>query len=80
MLPSSKKELIRFSANQILSVLNLNDPDDDDMKRMDLVRSEVSKSEVGEVVKTQGSFLLLEQELVEFAKNKDQRKAEDETR
>ena len=80
MLPSSKKELIRFSANQILSVLNLNDPDDDDMKRMDLIRSEVSKSEVGEVVKTQGSFLLLEQELVEFAKNKDQRKAEDETR
>ena len=50
------------------------------MKRMDLIRSEVSKSEVGEVVKTQGSFLLLEQELVEFAKNKDQRKAEDETR
>ena len=80
MLPSSKKELIRFSANQILSVLNLNDPDDDDMKRMDLIRSEVSKSEVGEVVKTQWSFLLLEQELVEFAKNKDQRKAEDETR
>ena len=80
MLPSSKKELIRFSANQIPSVLNLNDPDDDDMKRMDLIRSEVSKSEVGEVVKTQGSFLLLEQELVEFAKNKDQRKAEDETR
>ena len=40
---------------------------------MDLICTEVSKSEVGEVVKTPGSFLLLEQELVEFAKNTDPR-------
>ena len=73
LLPSSKKELIRFSANQIPFVLNLKEPDPDDWERLDLIRSEVSKSEVGEVVKTPGSFLLFEQELVEFAKNKDPR-------
>ena len=68
LLPSSKKELISYSANQIPFVVNLKEPNRDDWERLDLVRSKISESEVGEVVKTPGSFLVLEQELIEFAK------------
>ena len=69
LLPANDEELICFSANQIPFVLNLKDPDDDDMERLDLIRSKISESEVGEVVKTPGSFLVFEQELMEFAKH-----------
>ena len=68
LLPSNNEELICFSANQIPFVLNLKDPDGDDTERLDLIRSKVSESEAGEVVKTPGSFLVFEQELMEFAK------------
>ena len=68
LLPSSKKELIRFSASQIPFVVNLKEPNRDDWERLDLVRSKISESEVGEVVKTPGSFLVFEQELMELAK------------
>ena len=68
LLPSSKKELISFSASQIPFLVNLKNPNRDDWEKLDLIRSEVSKSEVGEVVKTPGSFLVFEQEVMEFAK------------
>ena len=71
LLPACEKELISFSASQIPFVLNLKEPDEDDLKRLDLIRSEVGKSEVGEVVRTPGAFLVFEQELMELAKKKD---------
>ena len=52
---------------------NLKETDRDDWERLDLIRNEVSKSRVGELVKTPGSFLILEQEMVEFAKIQDPR-------
>jgi hypothetical protein len=73
LLPSSKNELISFSADQIPFVLNLKKPTKEDREQLTLIRSVVSNSEVGEVVKTPGSFLVFEQELVEFAKEKDPR-------
>ena len=73
LLPSSKKELISFSADQIPFVLNLKNPTKQDREQLALIRSVVSNSEVGEVVKTPGSFLVFDQELVEFAKQKDPR-------
>ena len=71
LLPACKNELISFSGKQIPFVLNLKEPDGDDLKRLDLIRSEVGKSEVGEVVRTPGAFLVFEQELMELAKKKD---------
>ena len=71
LLPACKNELISFSASQIPFVLNLKEPDGDDLKRLDLIRSEVGKSEVGEVVRTPGAFLVFEQELMELANKKD---------
>ena len=71
LLPACEKELISFTASQIPFVLNLKEPDGDDLKRLDLIRSEVGKSEVGEVVKTPGAFLVFELELMELAKKKD---------
>ena len=71
LLPACDKELISFSASQIPFVLNLKEPDGDDLKRLDLIRNEVGKSEVGKVVKTPGAFLVFEEELMELAKKKD---------
>ena len=66
LLPANNEELIFFSANQIPFVLNLKDPDKEDQTRLDLIRSKVSEGNVGEVVKTPGSFLVFEQVLAEF--------------
>ena len=73
LLPSNNKELIRFSANQIPFVLNLKDPDNDDEDMLELIRSEISKNKVGEIIKTPGSFLVFEQVLIEFANLKVKR-------
>ena len=67
LLPANDEELIFFSVNQIPFVLNLKDPDKEDQTRLDLIRSKVSESKVGKVVKTPGSFLVFEQVLAEFA-------------
>ena len=67
LLPANNEELIFFSANQIPFVLNLKDPDKEDRTRLDLIRSKVSEGNVGEVVRTPGSFLVFEQVLAEFA-------------
>ena len=71
LLPACKNELISFSGKQIPFVLNLKEPDGDDLKMLDLIRSEVGKSEVGELVKTPGAFLVFEQELIELANKLD---------
>ena len=73
LLPSNDEELICFSANQIPFVLNLLNPDKEDMIQLDLIRSRISDSELGEVVKTPGSFLVFEQVLIEFANKKVKR-------
>ena len=68
LLPANKAELIRFSGKEIAFVLNLKEPDSTDLTKLSLIRDKVSGSEVGEVVETPSSFLIFEQELVEFAK------------
>ena len=67
LLPSCEGELIVFSANQIAFVLNLKDPDSDDIKSLQLLREKIGASEVGEIVEVPGSFLIFEQDLLKFA-------------
>ena len=67
LLPANEEHLIRFSKNQIPFVVNLKSPSEDDEKALDNIRHKVSASDLGEVVKTPGSFLVFEQELMEFA-------------
>ena len=68
LLPSNKAELIRFSAQEIAFVLNLKEPDSTDLEKLGLIRDKVSESGVGEEVEMPSSFLIFEQELVEFVK------------
>ena len=70
LLPACHGELIRYSATQIPFVLNLKNPDDDDKSTLELMRTKVSESEVGEVINMPGAFLVFEQVLMEFAKKK----------
>ena len=70
LLPACEKELIRFSSSQILFDLNLKKPGPEDLEKLALIREKVSESGVGEVVQTPGSFLIFEQELVEFSETK----------
>ena len=73
LLPSSNEELICFSANQILFVLNLKNPENEDMVQLDLIRSKISESKAGELLKIPGSFLVFEQLLMEFAEKEVKR-------
>ena len=68
LLPGCEEELITCSANEIAFVLNLKKPDSTDLTKMSLIRDKVSESGVGEVIETPSSFLIFEQELIEFAK------------
>ena len=68
LLPACEEELITCSTDEIPFVLNLKEPDSTDLTKLDLIRNQISKSGVGEVVETPSSFLVFEQELVEFAK------------
>ena len=70
LLPACEKELIRFSSSQILFDLNLKKPGPEDLEKLALIREKVGESGVGEVVQTPGSFLIFEQELVEFSETK----------
>ena len=70
LLPACDKELIRFSASQILFDLNLKKPSREDQEKLALIREKISESGVGEVVKTPVSFLLFEQELMELSEKK----------
>ena len=67
LLPSSEEQLICCRVNQIPFVLNLKNPDREDEKMLNLIRNMVSASEVGKRVKIPGSFLVFEQEVMEFA-------------
>ena len=67
LLPAGEEQLICFRVNQIPFVLNLKNPDRDDEKMLNHILSMVSESEVGKIVKTPGSFLVFEQEVMEFA-------------
>ena len=72
LLPACEAELICYSPNEIPFVLNLKEPDDDDVSKLELIRTKVSESEVGEVVTKPGSYFVFEQVLMEFAKKKGQ--------
>lgn len=69
LMPACEDELICYSANQILFDLNLKHPNKNDLAKLDLIRSKISECSIGEIVKTPGSFLVFEQELMEFAEN-----------
>ena len=44
LLPANKAELIRFSSEEIVFVLNLEDPDSTNLTKLDLIRDKVSES------------------------------------
>ena len=68
LLPSCKEELILSSSSgSIAYVLNLKKPDSTDLKKLDSIRDEISKSEVGEIIDVPGSFLVFEQDLLKYA-------------
>ena len=67
LLPACNDELILFSANQIAFVLNLKDPGSDDIASLQLLREKIGDSEVGEIVEVPVSFLVFEQDLLQFA-------------
>ena len=73
LLPACKEELVCYSSDEIPFVLNLKNPDSDDKKMLALIREKISESGVGEEVEMPGSFLIFEQELVEFAKQQAKR-------
>ena len=72
LLPACEAELICYSPSEIPFVLNLKEPDNDDVSKLELIRTKVSESEVGEVVTKPGSYFVFEQVLMEFAKKKGQ--------
>ena len=69
LLPTYKEELIVYSKRQIAFVLNLKDPDDDDEKALELIRSKVSDKAhaLGKVIDIPGSFFMYEQDLLKYA-------------
>ena len=71
LLPACDDELISYSENEIPFVLNLKKPDSNDLAKLALIREKISESGVGEEVEMPGSFLIFEQELVEFAKQQE---------
>ena len=73
LLPANDEELVCYSDDEIPFVLNLWKPDSTDLAKLDLIRQKVSESEVGERVVTPGVFLIFEQELAEFAAEKNEK-------
>ena len=73
LLPANDEELVCYSDNEIPFVLNLKEPDSTDLAKLDLIRQKVSESEVGERVVTPGAFLIFEQELAEFAAERNEK-------
>ena len=75
LLPTFKNELIMFEAstecneNKIAFVLNLKAPNDDDKEALELIRTGVSKSELGKTFDTPASFFVFEQDLLQYAKD-----------
>ena len=74
LLPTFKDELILFkSPDKIAYVLNLNNPDDDDRKVLNLIREEVGKPGSGNTFATPTSFFVFEQDLIQFAETDKKR-------
>ena len=73
LLPTYADELIVYSKCQIPFVLNLKDPDDDDKKALELIRSRVSDKAhaLGKVIDIPGSFFMYEQDLLKYAAAKE---------
>ena len=69
MLPTYRDKLIMYSADQIAFVLNLKDPNDDDEKALEMIRSRVSDKAhaLGKVIDIPGSFFMYEQDLLKYA-------------
>ena len=73
LLPTYRNKLITYSKRQIAFVLNLKDPDDDDKKALELIRSKVSDKAhaLGKVIDIPGSFFMYEQDLLKYAAKKE---------
>ena len=72
LLPANKDKLITYSANQIPFVLNLKDPDRDDERALELIKSKVShKAHALEPFDIPGSFFMYEQDLLRYAAKKE---------
>ena len=68
LLPACRDELILCcSSGKITFAVNLLEPDDDDDAMMELIREKISESGVGEVSEVPGSFLMFEQDLLNYA-------------
>ena len=67
LLPACEAELICYSPSEIPFVVNLKEPDDDDVSKLELIRTKVGESGVGKVVTKPGSYFIFEQVLTEFA-------------
>ena len=73
LLPTYKDNLIMCSKHQIAFVLNLKDPDHDDEKALEMIRSRVSDKAhtLGKVIDIPGSFFMYEQDLLKYAAKKE---------
>ena len=70
LLPAFEDELILFEApDKIAFVLNLKNPEDEDKKAMELIRTEVGKPALGRTFDTPSSFFVFEQDLLQFAES-----------
>ena len=70
LLPVFQDELILFKPpKRIAFTLNLKNPDNHDQEVLHMIRSIVGRSHLGENFNTPSSFIVLEQNLLEFAKN-----------
>ena len=74
LLPAFENELILFERpNKIAFVLDLNDPDDNDERVLELIRTQVGAPGWGKASETPISFFVLEQDLVKLAENEVKR-------
>ena len=73
LYPSYRDKLITYSKHQLAFVLNLKDPDDDDKKALELIRSKVGDKAhaLGKVIDIPGSFFMYEQDLLKYAAKKE---------
>ena len=71
LLPTFANELMVFEASdsidKISYVLNLKTPDNDDKEALELIKTRVSKSDLGKTFNTPAAFFAFEQDLLQFA-------------
>ena len=74
LLPAFENELILFEQpNKIAFVLNLKNPDNNDERALELIRTQVGEPSWGNTFETPISFFALEQDLVKFAEDEVKR-------